>query len=551
MKLQSEDIIKYIEAPQSEDVINKSADLSKSLNIHINGIGVDEYLTQVNNFESEEQFKVRKEITISQKYVFHSIVRIINKIFTAKGGSNYYQLGEKAKDKDLELELISKLKDIKGVPLRKWIQNKGLNKYLVDPNGIFLIEHKLVDGQKLCYPTYKSVSSIHDYKLNGREIDYVIFRLEQQEVDGVVKQIYRLYDDEKDLFFTISNNEVEILESYPNPWGKVPGVVIGDFYHNEFNIFDSRFSIGIELAKKRLNTESVKAAYEYYHGFPLTWQLLFKKCIPCNGSGYIKGKVCTSCHGSGYDLNKDVSKILGIIPPQSSDDPKLTPDVGGYIQPDIETWQEQRKELDWLEKKLQYTLLGSYIQEKADRETAVSRFIDVQPVNDTLNDFADWVENTEKPLTDFMAKYYYNNYIGCSINLGRRYMIEGPDELWEKYEKARKAGAPTEKLDDDITEYYEAKYANDAKTLQIQKKLFFVNDYRHLTIAEAKQNLPWEEFLRRLLYDSWKLTVSDDLIASTPTESLKKLFDTYIIKRSKTIKNETEDLSRVGSGKNL
>lgn len=540
MILQEDQIISAIENPLLGDEITKAQKLSTDLNIHINGIGVDSYLKQLENFESSEQFQERLDVTISQKHIFHSIVRIINKIFTAKGGSNYYDIKGKSKksEKDVELELIDKLKDIKGIPLRKWIQNKGLNKYLVDPNGVFLIEHKKVGNKGISYPTYKSIGSIHDYQYNGRKLEYVLFQLEPITIQDEQVEQYRLYDDEKDLYFYVRNQEVVEIKQFKNPWGEVPGIVIGDFYHNEFDIFDSRFSIGTELAAKRLRTESVKNAYEHKHGFPITWQLLFKKCLTCNGEGFIKGKVCPDCGATGYDLNKDVSKVLGIVPPETRDDPSIT-EVGGYIQPDIETWREQRTELDWLEKKLQYTLLGSYIQDKRDRETATSRFIDVQPVNDTLNDFADWVENTEKFITNIMAKYYYKSgYGGCSINLGRRYMIEGPDELWEKYEKARKAGAPTEKLDDDIFEYYEAKYANDAKTLQVQKKLFMVNDYRHLTIQEAKENLPWDEYLKRVLFDSWKLTVKSDYIAKTEIKKLKTDFDTYINERKKTLKND-------------
>lgn len=538
MKLREKEIISIVENPVNEAQIAESRKLSKSLNTHINGIGVDEYLQRTENFESEDQFVERKKVTISQKYVFHSIVRVINKIFTAKGGSNYYDIDNEKK----KVELISLLKDIKGVPLRKWIQNKGLNKYLVDPNGIFLVEHTTVDSKKLCYPTYKSIGSIHDYKHNGRTLEYVLFKLEgETDGDGDVK--YRLYDDEKDIYFTVKNDTINIIKKFKNPWGKVPGVIISDFFHNEYPIYDSRFSVGVELSAKRLRTESVKNAYEHYHGFPLTWQILSKKCKTCNGTGYINSQLCPDCQGTTWDLSKDVSKIVGIVPPSNSDEPKIVPDVAGYVQPDLETWQEFRTELDWLEKMLQYTLLGSYTREKMDRETATSRFLDVQPVNDTLNDFADWVESTEKFISDFMGKYYLgNSYNGSSINLGRRYMIESPDEVWDKYEKARKSGAPTEKLDDDIMEYYEAKYANDAKTLQLQKKLFTVNDYRHVTIPEAKTNLPQTEYLKRVLFDSWVLWLKPDYILKTPHEELKQAFEDYVkerISNDKLIENES------------
>ena len=83
MKVRDKDIVSFTETPKSYNVISKSQKLSKELNIHINGIGISDYLTRIENFESEEQFRLRKELTISQQYVFNSIIRIINKIFTA------------------------------------------------------------------------------------------------------------------------------------------------------------------------------------------------------------------------------------------------------------------------------------------------------------------------------------------------------------------------------------------------------------------------------------------------------------------------------------
>jgi hypothetical protein len=536
-----------VERPLSKDSIDEAKKLSKKLNLHVNGIGVGEYLKKIENFEDDEHFLRRKQNTNSQEYVFQPVIRIINKIFSAKGGSNYYTF--KKKDSEKELDLISKLKDIKGVPIRKWIQNFGLNKYLVDPNGIFLIENKKVGNEVICYPTYKSVDYIWDFQRNGRMLEYVLFKLPEQEVNGEKLVVYRLYDDEKDLFFTIKSEDVLVIDEYKNPWKYVPGILIGDFPNNEFDIFDSRFSVSMELADKRLMTESIKNAYEHYHGFPLTWQILTKKCKTCNGTGTkVLGNgngehICTSCYGSGWDLNKDVSKIIGIVPPSDSDEPKIVPDVGGYVQPDLETWREYRAELDWLEKNIQYVLLGSYTREKKDRETATSRFIDVQPINDTLHEYADWAERTEKYLTDIMGKFYFkNDFEGSSINYGRRYLIEGADELWKVYEQARKLGAPTEKLDNDIIEYYETKYANDVKTLQIQKNLFYANPYRHVTITEAKNSLPQAEYLKRVLYDMWIVEVDQATILQNKPNELRIMFETWAsskIKQDKLFENES------------
>jgi len=544
MILTTGQILQFIKEPSSKELIEKACESHKKLDMHVNGNNVIEYIREISNFENSDQLVLRKNTSISNKHLFSSIIRVINKVFSAKGGSTYYELTDTKQD-----EFRNLLKDVKGVPIRKWIQNKALNKYLTDPNGVILIENKEGKEGLICYPTYKSINTIHDYQRNGRKLEYVIFKLPKTD-DA---EWFRVYDDAKDYMVKLINDHIEIIEelngipqTFDNVWGRVPGFVIGDLFHDNLDLYESRFSIAAELADKYLRTNSVKNVYEFAHGFPIMWKMLTAKCKTCDGTGLIEGHVCRECKGTGYYIKKDVSDVIGIVPPTTNDEPKLVPDIAGYVQPDLETWREFRTELEWLEKLIQYSILGSYTREKADNETATGAFIDSQPVNDTLNDYADWVEETEKYITDFIGEFHYQGtYKGSSINLGRRYMIEKTDDLWKRYESARISGAPTEWLDDALIEYYESKYANDSKTLSIQKKLFYTNDYRHLTIAEAKTSLPLKEYLKRAFYDAWLITLSEEVILKL---DYQKLHDNFLQFVETKIKENATNLSGAESG---
>jgi hypothetical protein len=518
MILTEDQIKQFIDTPFSGKLLQTAVLQHRKLDMHVNGNNVIEYIQQINGFENEEQLKLRQKTLISNKHIFASIIRIINKIYSAKGGSTYYELPETQ-----QKEFIDILNNIKGIPLRKWIQNKGLNKYLVDPNGVFLIEHKMIGGQRYCYPTYKEVTVIHDYQRTGRKLEYLILK------EG---DVYRVYDDSWDKLYKKEGDKItDLNQSFGNPWGEVPGILIGDKFHDTLDIYESRFQIAVELADKYLLTNSIKNVYEFAHGFPLMWRLLTARCPECNGTGKIDGVIHKKCKGTGFYLTKDVSDVIGVFPPKSESDPKLVPDIAGYVQPDLETWREYRTELEWLDKLIQYSTLGSYVKEISQgKETATSVFVDAQPVNDSLNDYADWSEDTEKLLTDFMGKFYFGKlYENCSVNLGRRYMIEKPDELWKKYLESRAQGAPVEKLDDDIIEYYESKYANDTKTLEIQKKLFYSNEYRHLTIDEAK-SLPPDEFYKWVFHSPWVATLDEKTIKENTYDQLRSLKQIFITK---------------------
>lgn len=539
MILDLSQISQFIKEPDSKELIEQACKAHEELDMHVNGNNVIKYLEQISNFENKDQLDLRHKTVISNRHLFNSIIRVLNKIFSAKGGSVYYDMPESKAD-----EFRDKLNDIKGVTLRRWIQNKAFNKYITDPNGVLLIEYKTIDS---CYPTYKSINSIHDYQKTGRKLEYVIFKLEDD--------FYRVYDDAFDYLVKFKDGAVEIIQdkSYPNPWGKVPGIIVGDLFHSTLDIYDSRFSIAVELANKYLRTNSVKNVYEFAHGFPLMWKLLTAKCKTCEGTGLIEGKVCTQCRGTGYYIKKDVSDVIGVIPPRTKDEPELVPNIAGYVQPDLETWKEFRIELEWLEKLIQYALLGSYIisaNKDATEKTATESFIDSQPVNDTLNDYADWVEETEKYLTNFMGEFYYQNtFKGSSINLGRRYMIEKTDDLWNKYLESKEKGAPPDKLDDDMIEYYESKYANDSKTLEIQKKLFYANEYRHLTIGEAKSSLPENEYLKRVYFDGWLLTLTEEEIIKSNNlrEDYLIYFKTKLEENAKTVSGTTSRQENEGT----
>jgi hypothetical protein len=510
--------------------------------MHVNGTNVDQYIALISNFENTEQLLLRKKTRISNRHIFNSLIRIINKIFSAKGGSTYYELDDQKSE-----EFRETISDIKGVALRKWIQNKGLNKYVTDPNGIFLVENKQVNGKRYCYPTYKCVTAIKDYQHTGRKLEYVIMPAGSDP--NTRAEYFRVYDDARDRIVKYINNEVITVDfdefgnqlTFPNLWGEVPGFLVGDMPHNTLEMYDSRFSLSMELADKYLRTNSVKNVYEFAHGFPLMWRMLTAKCTSCNGTGFIDGKMHGDCKGTGYQLRKDVSDVIGVMPPKTADEPKLVPDIAGYVQPDLETWREFRTELEWLETAIQYAILGSYTREKAGAPTATGVWVDVQPVNDSLNDYADWVEETEQLITDYMGQYYYGaDYKGSSINLGRRYMIEKPDDLWKKYLESRTQGAPTEKLDDDITEYYESKYMNDAKTLEVQMKLFFANPYRHVTIEEAKSSLPEKEYLKRVYYDYWVSRVNQAEVLGKDYLSVQEMFIDFY---NQKIKEDATSLS--------
>jgi hypothetical protein len=301
----------------------------------------------------------------------------------------------------------------------------------------------------------------------------------------------------------------------------------------------------IEIADEYLRECSVKSVYKLLHGFPKFWEYA-SQCPYCEGSGYVEAEKCTACNGTGTKQKRDISDIQKLPLPDTKDDVIIAPNVAGYIAPPLETWTKMSVELAELESIMFQTLWGTKQVEKADNNTATGKFIDTQPVNDRLSKFADAAEVIEKFITDAMGQLYYgNSYNGSSVNYGRRFTVESPDTVWEKYENARRTGAPDAALDDLLKEYMQAKYENNSMELQRQLKAIDLEPFPHLTAVQV-QNLDVVKIdrVKKVYYSDFVKTLTDNEVIFTNIETLQGRFDEFANGKIKQMKEEATDMDK-------
>jgi hypothetical protein len=166
----------------------------------------------------------------------------------------------------------------------------------------------------------------------------------------------------------------------------------------------------------------------------------------------------------------------------------------------------------------------------SENETATAAFLDVQPVNDRLNHFADAFEQTEKLMTDIIGHFYIaSNYEGCSINYGRRFLVESPDKVWEKYQNAREKGANKITLNYLLKQFYQSEYKNDYENLIVSEKGIKIEPFVHLT-DEQVNNLPLTEIDKtgKFYFDEWWKNQKIEDIILKDIEKLKQEFNEFI-----------------------
>ena len=324
---------------------------------------------------------VRKRYAVSNKAMFARINRPTDKVFSAKGGSCYYNLGDKgsAKMKDYVSNLVD------GYTLKQWLKVFWMPAVGYDPMGVIMME---MDKDGNPYPTYKSIMDIFEYKLRGRDLEYIIFKLQAKTLliitntengeptqqgkgdkrlveavaagEGTAQDLYRVVDDVSDRIVKIENGVITDIpdENYPNYWMKVPASIISNIYDPVLSMFISSEDQIIELADQFLREGSVKNIIMNYHGFPKAWEYQ-SACPECSGTKVLNGQACGSCKGTGIKSKSNPEDTIRIPVPQDVSQPKIAPELGGFITPPIEGINLFKDELEWLEDTMFETKWGT------------------------------------------------------------------------------------------------------------------------------------------------------------------------------------------------
>ena len=217
------------------------------------------------------------------------------------------------------------------------------------------------------------------------------------------------------------------------------------------------------------------------------------------------------------------------IPIPSAEDPKLAPDIAGYVTPDLETWSQQVQEMENMKEEMFYAIWGTYLVDNRNVEkTATEAYINAQPIIDKLHPIADLAERIETDIANAMASIMYNVETQVDIKYGRRWLIETPDMLWERYIDAKKEQAPITTLDYLYQQFLMAEYHNDVVMLNMKLKEFHVEPYVHYSLSQIQGTASKQQLQAKLLFSEWTSTLSPEDY-DKDIDQLKEEFNNYVI----------------------
>jgi hypothetical protein len=549
MILSSEQLTKVIIENPNRDKVRSAREYNDLLRKHMYGDGLETSLTKIPGFEKQEIRDARAKYARSNKDLFSRLSRPIDKVFSAKGGSIYYNLAE-SQEKQAR-RLADSL--VGGMSLRKWMEVHWRPHFLDDPAGLILVEilpqrEAILAKQQnrsFVFPVYLRSKQVYDYLFNGTICEYLAVAVDKRQNASYGfddnADLYRVIDDAYDYIVRRHDQSVEIVQqhTYPNIFRKVPAISNSDFQDPEGKkVFVSLFDDIIGLADDFLLDGSIKRVHKFMHGFP-KYAEFADMCPTCNGSMLVEGEDCPSCKGSGRMAMVTPSSMKLLIYPEK-DEPVITPDqVAAYISPDKTYFEISAGEMLDLENAMSVTVWGTPSRLKTagmsangngDIKTATEIVDELKPQSDRLLPISEAAERREKFILDLLILVQVNNnYGGCNLSYGRRYMIEGADAIWEKYSNARTKGAPQNVLDTLLSEYYESNYQSDPMALAIAQKLMYVEPFVHMTVQQLKAlDADPTDYLCKLYFSEWLALVNDAMLLVYSVEELKNQLKAFV-----------------------
>lgn len=503
------------------DWVKKAREEHEVLAALIVGENFNEVLIKkIEQIESDKRSKARKKYSKDIRDLFDRVTQPRHSIFSASGGSVHIDIPSKVNKE----KLVKSLQHFKGQKsIKQYLSENFFKLADVDPNGVLFLEYK--DDEDI-YPTYKSIKDIRYYESNGQLCEYIVFEPQVKVINGVAVHKWRLVDSETDWTIIQINNTFKVSEekTFKHPFGGVPCVILSDIQKTGSELrFSSMFPI-IELSKDYARDKSIKTIYKFQHGFPRHWRYV-KECRSCQGTGKDGEHACKICNGKGEIRVNDITDVT-TLPMPREDDQVVTPNVEGFVSPDLQTWTQYNDDLTNMEELIDATIWGTRRIAEGGNETATGRFIDVQPVMNKLGWYADKVEFTHNVLANFVNEWVQNKVIEKKeyhLTYGRRFIIESPDTVLEKYTEAREKGDNVTILDKLLDEYILSKYSNDPMMLEIMQKKRQVEPYVHNSIKEVSDIFGAQEAYKKVLFVDWWTTIDQ----SKTVDQLRNEFATY------------------------
>lgn len=520
MILSDEKIKQLILRPERDSDIKEAIRLQDEMKVHVTGEGYLDALKRTMGDVRAVQFGESRELTKPVTlFLTKKIKDELSRWKNTQGTRKSYDFGDK-KDQITEFrKTLSKVwKNASIEDFAYWV-NDAL---YTDFNGFALVEMPKKtesgsirdgipnQGNGSPYIIFKSIADVHDFKCNGRKVEYLILNYgyktfkDNKGVD-VQRTLYRVIDDKNDYIYIKGVENVELDPDsivIPNTLGYVPAIQIGNILNSTLNDYVKVCHINqtLPLLNDYMTRHAEHVSSEVQHAYPI----LAMKGTKCTyqspqGSTCSKGKImvegqeenCPRCNGVGAVVIRNSSEVI-IVPELDKQGKAYDPGlVGQYIVPPTQILEHQALELSELENTIIYSGTGiTKALAKSSIQTATEIVINLKPLEDKISSILDNIECVETFLTDTIGKMIYKDvYRGCEVHYGRKLNIRDENLILNEIEQSKRTGMPVSYIRTLLQELIATRNRNSRADME---RGFMLLDLEPMAIYSLKEVLDSE-----------------------------------------------------------
>jgi len=598
MKLSDEDIKQLILRPEHESDILECIKLQNEMKVHVTGEGYTDALKHTMGKARAVEFGATRELLQPVTlFLTKKIKDELSRWKNTQGTRKTYHFGEKREEITKFREMLEKVWKNSSIEQFAYWLNDAL---CTDFNGFAMVENPAktakgvirdgipYDSGSSPYIIFKAIEDVHDFKQNGRKVEYLILKYgtRSKEINGntVMQTLFRVIDDTRDSIWVKGTNiklpgeqieEVKLDDEnkvIANSLGYVPAIQIGDLLYKTLN--DYVKTSCIHQVQPQLNDYMTRHAEhvssEIQHAYPIL-AIKGTKCNYISPEGYAcsKGKImtpegkeenCPRCNGAGATVIRNASEVV-LIPETDKQgkayDPAL---IGQYIVPPTAILKHQAEELDAIESTILYSGTGiAKALAKSSIQTATEIVLNIKPLEDKISSILDNIEYNEKFLTDAIGEMVYKkDYKGCEIHYGRKLNMRDENLILEEITKSKQAGMPVSYIRTLLQELNITRNRNSRQDMERGFMLLDLEPMATYSLEEVLNSsyasdsmkcykMNFDDYIDRFELENLPIVLFEPGKSyQDRIKAIKAVLDQYNEEQTKIVSNETSVKDRAG-----
>ena len=509
MILTDEQLLQIMKEPRNGKAIVAGSYLQNKHKVHITGEGYEKEVKQVEGYEADSEYNIRKQIAQPSTIQITSIILDnLNRWTSAQGTVKKVDFKDKNKNDEFQ-EILSQVWH--GDSLEKFITTFYRDAIYTEFNGFILVtKPKVIDANFIekegvivprksealdPYLIFVSNSDVHDFLLTGDKVEYIVINLGDD--------YYRFIDDAQDIVFKWRKDKQKIVESegIANELGFVPAIKVSQLNKQLLSdqVKTSPIDHIIPALDRYFSADADLRMQFIRHAYPKL-AIVTKQCETCNGSGTTFLKLddgtydmdtkvdCKSCGGTGKVVPISRGGVIGLPEYISSQDSPYPGAPASYITPDNDSLRLCIEDLESQYKSIVYSGTGDKNLIAENIQTATENVTNSRSLEDRIRDITLMVEKVEKFLIECVIKLH-NDFKSLSdyyisIRYGKRISTKSETELLNEAKAAKDSGMPTSYVSALHKDLIYAKYKNNHEELQRQLLLAEVEPLSAYSIDE-------------------------------------------------------------------